>query len=277
MKYLIAFLIFLALPVLATQWNNYPTTNTMGSSDTLMIGNGGTNATITAGNFSSTQIQPPINTASNSVLGNAQTAINTTSNSLNGTINTSSNNIVVALPPRTNYVAITNSPGTAGKALVIVGTDAFGSVLTKETNWPSGSASQTPWTSDIDGAQYALTNLNRLALTNVTGQFQIYSNASLLASNGLTTTYVRISTNQTLHLGSNAVDTIVMKGIDGSITASNAAFSGGNSNWLNGFTRLEMGPWLILSNAAPSDAVNAKTWFVVTNNAGGKYLIPGYQ
>jgi len=149
MKYLIAFLIFLALPVLATQWPNYPTTNTMGSSDTLMIGNGGTNATITAGNFNSTQTQPLINTASNSVLGNAQTAINTssnsvfgsaltqintTSNSLNGTINSasnsvyanantainvSSNSITTNLPPRANYPALTNTTtGVIGNVLL---------------------------------------------------------------------------------------------------------------------------------------------------------------
>ncbi len=132
MKTLIATLsLLLSLDAIGAgvQWNNYPTTNSVPGTATILIGNGSTNLTATATIFGTTQTQPLINTSSNLIYGNANTAINT-----------SSNNIVLLWPTTTNLMLFSgsNGPPVVGQALVIVGTNSSGALVAKSTNWPTG-------------------------------------------------------------------------------------------------------------------------------------------
>lgn len=81
--------------------------------------------------------------------------------------------------PITNAVAYTNGPPTPGQALVVAGagTNSFGAVLVKGTNWPTGGGSAFPLAADGDANQFGITNLTYLYwLTNASGtklSFQI--------------------------------------------------------------------------------------------------------
>lgn len=243
MKYpLIALLLLLSLfaDAAGVQWQNYPTTNTLGATDTLIAGNGATNVTLTVSVAIATIAQPAINTTSNTLntlintssnlnFANTQTAINTTSNTLNTlvntssnlvygnantAINTSSNSVVVALPPRTNYVAFTNDI-TAGQAIVIVGRDQYGSVLTKATNWPSGSSGGI-------SALYA-------------------TNDIIFDTNTINSQAFRLDTNLVVHISTNGVDVV-------SIGTNGVSIATGNTNFFGGIS-------FVASNAAPFSTV----------------------
>lgn len=249
----------------------------------------GTNGTDTTFKFSSTgtnQIQGLAQTIANTTSNSLNTSINTASNSINTTINSSSNNIVVALPPRTNYVAITNSPGTAGKALVIVGKDANGSVLTTETNWPSGGSVPNGLVTNNADADILVTHLGNSTTIHAStppsietsvgtfNQYVVVTNTGVaikMTASSAPDGGAALVFSGTTNLA-NANSTLISTSmISGTLTAN-----GGNSNWLNGFTRLEMGPWLQLTNAGPANGTVVRSWFPVTNN-GTVFYLPGYQ
>lgn len=62
--------------------------------------------------------------------------------------------------PITNAVAYTNGPPTPGQALVVAGagTNSYGAVLVKGTNWPSGGGSAFPLAADANVNQFSMTN-----------------------------------------------------------------------------------------------------------------------
>lgn len=169
-------------------------------------------------------------------------------------------------PGVTNYVAATNQFWTAGQAVVVVGTNTFGSPLLKATNWPSGGGggSQTPWTSDIDGAQFALTNINRMFMTNATGQFVLSSNQYMLSSNDVNTTYTRWSTNHGTHWGSNNVDTVSITPTDGNVSALTGTF--GSATALGGASNTLAGTSWVSTNLAPYFTADSGSTTTYTTN-----------
>lgn len=84
---------------------------------------------------------------------------------------------------RTNFYNVTNA--TVGGAVVLVGPDANSNWYLKGTNWPSGGGSQTPWTSDINGGGFALTNAG--SIRSLSGSVSLIpTNASVFGSVAVT-------------------------------------------------------------------------------------------
>lgn len=63
--------------------------------------------------------------------------------------------------PLTNAVAFTNGPPIPGQAVVIAGagTNSFGAVLVRGTNWPSGGGSAFPLAADANANGFSITNM----------------------------------------------------------------------------------------------------------------------
>lgn len=166
--------------------------------------------------------------------------------------------------PITNAIAGTNQPMTPGKALVVLGTNSYGATLVGPTNWPSGgTGSQTPIVQDVDYATFGMTNFGRINMTNSLGQFVLSSNGYMLKSNSLNTTYLRSSTNNGIHLGSNGVDTVNITSTDGQVSAVFGTFGGASQ--INGASNTLPGTTYMSTNVAPYITADSGTTVYTTN------------
>lgn len=172
----------------------------------------------------------------------------------------------VTAPAASNYMAVINTPNLSnGMIAVFTGTtNSDGAPQFKGTNPPTGG-SLSPWTSDIDGANFALYRVNDITISNATLGASS-ANLSTLNLNGTSFLSVLGKTN-----GINS-----LSGVQANQVNAIGGGSGG-SNIFGGQTIIT-NLSLCTTGAPPSDVVNPKWWNVITNpvtGAMGKF--PIYQ